>query len=794
MTLTERLVLSSDVLVIRVRDLPQPVRDELGDEGAFALTMAQARVPSSLVDEGMAELLGEFRSPSTVVEAIIRYSRRLGLDPEDTLTDSYPALRRCREQGYLVPAGSERAQPRQVSLAVGQRVAGGAVVRCLHVLEDTELYQVALDDGGLAALKVLRPTGSSFAEGALHREVEILRHLDGRVGPRLLAVGESDDGPWLAMEWCDGVLVSLAAAGLRRAVGARPELLDLCRRVAQAYARLHELGVVHGDVHAGNVLVSPAGVVRLLDFGLARLLGGRQTGGDPPRGGVPACFDPQYASALRAHQPPPPASLASDQFSLGALLYQLLTGAGYLDLSIDNDELLRQIVEDAPLPFTRRGCRPWPEVEDLLGMALAKEPGRRLPSTAALSRRLAEVAPPVPRGAAAQPVGQGAGVEPVLRSVLANARPGGTWFEHGVPAAPFCSVVYGAAGVATALYRVGVLRSDPELLALADEWVVRAARESADPGAFTSDDPPVTEEITGRVSPFHRLSGVHAVQALVSHARGDPLSRQSALDAFVAESRQPCDSLDLTLGRAGTLLGAAILLEAVAGARYADVAGLTDLGNQTLAGLWAELDAMPPVGEGAAVSYLGVAHGWAGLLLATLRWCRATRAARPSALADRLDQLAAMAEPVGLGARWSVSNRHGGDGAAVTMAGWCNGSAGHVHLWTTAHAVLGDDRWARLAEQAAWHAYTTPNGIVQLCCGLAGQAYALLDLYRHSGEQRWLTAASEVATRAAAAVSSPRPGTLMPGSLHKGNVGVAVLAADLDDPEAASMPFFGTEP
>lgn len=795
MTFTDALVLPSDVLIIRVSDLPEPVRDEIGEQAAFALTLPRARVPSSMVDEAVAALLAEFRTPATIVEAVLRYSRRLGVDPERTLEDSYPALRRCLAEGYLVPAGSELAHPRDIALAVGERVAGGAVVRCVQVLADTELYQLALDDGRLAALKMRRAPGSAFADGALHREADVLRHLDGTVGPRLLDVGQAGDSGWLSMEWCDGMPVSAVAVALRRSDGAADELVDLCCRITEAYAQLHELGILHGDVHPGNVIVSATGAVRVVDYGLACRTGEATSGPHAPRGGVPAFFEPEYAAAVRAGLPAPSPTPASEQFAVGALLYELLTGEAYRDFSVDRDEMLRQIVQDDPLPFVRRGRRPWPAVEDLLADALAKDPSRRLSSVAELGRRLRAVGPTpaAPATGVARrtiPLTGRTAVELVLDSVLAAASPGGEWFDIGVPAAPLCSIVYGAAGIGAALHRVALLRSDPELLALADVWAVRAARESTAPEAFTSTELDLSESVTGLVTPFHRMSGVHAVQALVSHARDDPLARQLAIDGFVAESRQRCANLDLTLGRSGTLLGAAIVLETVAGARHVKDAALVDLGDQTLAGIWSELDAMPAVTDSTEITYLGMAHGWAGLLLATLRWCQAAGTRCPPGLLDRLDQLAELGRPAGLGVRWSWTNQQAGNPRS-TMPGWCNGTAGYVHLWTTAHAVLGDQRWATLAERSAWDVYATRNGVAQLCCGLAGQAYALLCHYRHTGERRWLTAATETSALAATAINDDRPGTSIPGSLHKGDVGVAVLAADLDDPEAAAMPFFG---
>ena len=125
------------------------------------------------------------------------------------------------------------------------------------------------------------------------------------------------------------------------------------------------------------------------------------------------------------------------------------------------------------------------------------------------------------------------------------------------------------------------------------------------------------------------------------------------------------------------------------------------------------------------------------------------------------------------------------------MRGWCNGSAGLVHLWTAAHAAFGDERWLRLAEGAAWHASEGSGVIAQLCCGLAGQAYAQLEMHRHTGESHWLNLARRLATSAAAGLETEAASACVSGSLHKGEVGIAVLAADLERPEEAAMPLFG---
>ena len=180
-------------------------------------------------------------------------------------------------------------------------------------------------------------------------------------------------------------------------------------------------------------------------------------------------------------EPCGPATESSDQYCLAAVLYELFTGHGYLDFSLDEGEMLRQIAEDPPLPFTRAGRSAWPEVEEPLRVALAKDPGDRLASVAELDRRLAAAGwsggpvPPVAAGAVV-------GVDQMLDAVLADVRPGGRWFTGGLPIGAARIVANGTAGLAVALHRVATVRDDAELAALADEWALRAAAEATRDG------------------------------------------------------------------------------------------------------------------------------------------------------------------------------------------------------------------------------------------------------------------------------------------------------------------------
>ncbi len=787
MTLTGVLVLAAGVEIIPVADLDERVRQRLGalqdtPADAHALTRPQGRGTSTLVDQSLVDLLREFASPTTVVDAVLRFCTTRRLEPKRVLDESYSPLRRCVDQGYLVEAGSGSARRVTQMYASGDPLAGGAVESLIHILDDVELYRVGRPDGSPVAVKVLRSGAQDVISAAFTREAEVLRMLGGGVAPRLDAVGTDDDRAWIAMEWCAGVNLVEAAAARRSTIAGDRSVLDLARAVVSAYAELHARGITHGDVHPGNVLVTDAGEVRILDFGLAELANPHAT--RMARGGAPPYLAPDHAAALLGGGVPGPATPASDQYSLGAVLYEVFTGEPYVEFSIDHREALRQIVDAPPLSFSRRGRAGWPAVERALRRSLAKEPGRRYARLEDLARELAAVVPPLP--IVTTPA---YGPQALLDEVVEAAGPGGDWYERGLPTAPLSSVAYGSAGLACVLHHVALLRENPELLRLADEWALRATARRGDPEAFGGPEPTTEPDIVGPVTPFHRVSGAHAVQVLVSHALSDIGARRLALQQYLAAVSVPDARFDLTLGRGGVLLGCCLLLEAMAGDPLGDpaldVAPIVVLGDGLMDELWRWLDSLPPMVEAAELPQLGVAHGWAGLMLVTLRWCAAADRRVPAQVGERADQLASLAVPTSHGLRWPWLV-----GGESWMRGWCNGSAGLVHLWTAAHDRWHDERWLSLAEGAARHASVADHQIPQLCCGLAGQAYAQLELYRHTGDVTWLSEARKLAQTASDRLDSPGQFNVT-GSLHKGDIGVSALAADLERPEEASMPFFG---
>ena len=248
MSVTASLVLPADVVLLPVLELPEQLREQVDcDERDFAVTRRRPRTPSKIIDAETAALLRAFETPRTIVEAVIAFSSAHDADPEATLVEALPVLQRFMQAGWLVEAGSPVAGRVEQSYAVAEQIGAWDVRACVHVLQETELYEVVNLDGQHAAFKLLRAESDALTEHMSEREATVLAHLNGQLAPALLDSGMVDNRRFIAMEWRAGVTAQPAAAQ-RRARGSAG-LHQLCCAVLDAYAQLHERGVLYGDVH-----------------------------------------------------------------------------------------------------------------------------------------------------------------------------------------------------------------------------------------------------------------------------------------------------------------------------------------------------------------------------------------------------------------------------------------------------------------------------------------------------------------------------------------------------------------
>jgi tetratricopeptide (TPR) repeat protein len=274
------------------------------------------------------------------------------------------------------PAGLEGhlVGPYKVLAEIG-RGGMGAVYKAVRA-DDEYQKQVALKVVGRLDPDLVR---------RFRAERQILAGLDHPGIARLIDGGATTDGlPWLAMDFVEGrpiiEYVQAHALSLR-------QRLELFREVCAAVHYAHQNLVVHRDLKPSNILVTPEGAPRLLDFGIAKLVSGEDRGEKTTLTRVRP-MTPEYASPEQAQGQP--ITTASDIYSLGVLLCEILTGRLPHEFTSQEPTDVARIIATVPpvapstlagkgkgaiLPRQLRG-----DLDNIVLMALRKEPERRYAS------------------------------------------------------------------------------------------------------------------------------------------------------------------------------------------------------------------------------------------------------------------------------------------------------------------------------------------------------------------------------------------------------------------------------
>jgi predicted Ser/Thr protein kinase len=617
---------------------------------------------------------------------------------------------------------------RYVSLVVLRRGARGTV-------------EVALDTHTLRAVVLKRARGSAEADDNGQRPVDWLRHeadvlrrlATTGLAPALFDLVDDDGDQVLVMEYIRGETLHERLVALREGCRLIPcqEAVEWGRQLAHQLRLLHTHGLVFRDLKPENVLVTPGGRLRLIDFELAASLGDSV---GPVGTGTVGYQSPESALGQ-------PVSVTDDVYSLGALLYGTVTGA-VPGLAPRPLEVLRErplhllnpwldggfarVIERcmAPAESARRFAT-MGEVEEALErlevrsivtrvQAHELEPEEQARADSArMARRLGDAI-----CATAEPTPDGSGLRvPVSRHPRA----------YGLVAR---DVNVGTAGIVLALSELATVFDDPkhrETLDQAARWLRFAPALGPRPlaGLYVGE------------------AGISLALLRAGLALGDEALISSATERGCWVASLPHTRLDLFSGTAGRVRFHLMLWDTLGDIRQLDAA--RQAGEVLLQRVIPADDGTPrwPADDGGDQPCANYAHGAAGIADALLDLYEATGDERCRSVAfgaaDWLRRLARPALADGTGLDWP--SFEGGPGSA---GAWCHGAAGTGIFFLHA-AALGLTGAAELAARARrtvglgtrWSAPTQ-------CHGLAGSIELLLDLYQATGDTTCLSDAREL--------------------------------------------------
>ncbi len=227
----------------------------------------------------------------------------------------------------------------------------------VYKASDTKLKRIV-------ALKFLPPelAVDSETKDRFAREAQAAASLDHPSICTIHEIDEADGKPFISMAYIEGQT-------LRERIRSGPlpedESLEVAIQIADGLEEAHKKGIIHRDIKPANVMITPKGQVKIMDFGLAKVIGARAT----REGVVIGTLAYMSPEQVRGE----PADHRSDIWSLGAVIYEMITGS--LPFPSDKDALIVNGIKNAetiPLSVRRPGISP--EFEHIVKRALAKPP------------------------------------------------------------------------------------------------------------------------------------------------------------------------------------------------------------------------------------------------------------------------------------------------------------------------------------------------------------------------------------------------------------------------------------
>jgi serine/threonine protein kinase len=231
------------------------------------------------------------------------------------------------------------------------------------------------------------------AERRFQREADTIAQLNHPNICTIYEIDRADGRAFIAMECVEGINLKTYMARNQLSTGA---IVEIALQIAAALGSAHAKGIVHRDIKPGNIVVSPEGQIKVLDFGLAR----RFKTADTEELGLEGSTIPGRPMGTANYMAPErilqlPLDPRSDLFSLGVVIFEMATGRLPFAGASPSDTV-SNVLDKEPVPLTSLAPQHPKGLEDVVRRLLSKKAGDRYPAATELTAALLSVASPHP--------------------------------------------------------------------------------------------------------------------------------------------------------------------------------------------------------------------------------------------------------------------------------------------------------------------------------------------------------------------------------------------------------------
>jgi len=345
-------------------------------DGDYDVEIAvKSRDEIGVLSQAFRSLVEDLREKAALVDYMISAS---GATATKQLTSLAPGMRTA----VMPPAGREAPRPGAVfdGRYEVKELLGAGGMGVVYRAFDREL-------GEPVAIKTLRPelmAGDSVALERFKQEIRLARKISHRHVVRTYDLGEVNGMYYLTMEYVEGT-------SLKQLITSRGKLpvavaLTIGKQLCRALEVAHEQGVIHRDIKPQNIVVEPNGFVKVMDFGIARLVHAQQGEGLTQEGasiGTPDYMSPEQLSGMEL-------DARSDLYAAGVVLFECVTARLPFEADTPWTLIAKRLEEAPPDPRTLNAEVTEPLASVIL-KAMARAPGDRYASAGAMHDALAAI-------------------------------------------------------------------------------------------------------------------------------------------------------------------------------------------------------------------------------------------------------------------------------------------------------------------------------------------------------------------------------------------------------------------